>query len=403
MTKLIVLLIAVVLNQNATLRGVVLDSDDRPVENARVVIANVKPQQELATRGPRDYPECGRHVLTGSDGSFSLDGVAANRAYQLAVAAEGFDGELLKDFVAPSDKVVALRLTKLSAKPEQRLRGQVLNTEGRPVAGAVVTAREVHQAGRMTGRAAGLVCPLTVTDQDGRFELQADRSVTAVTLRIQGVEAAVQDVEWSALEGNDLLVKLERGASIRGRLIHEGRPQPGLRIELVQEDRTLGNVVTPIELHTDAEGVFQFDHIPADLQYAIYSAIHPGAPCALPVHLVDAPGNGKRAELGDVTAETPSTLTIKLINGDEARFPENSILFVGRDKAWQAVRMTLNADPEQVFEISDVGREQFQVFLRVPGFKVLRTVPQQSADINRRYPVLVDGDTQITLVLTREN
>lgn len=399
------LLLAQLLTLVVNVEGRVQDQDGNPIAGARVVISSAAPKPGGPRKCPRCFDECGSSSLTDKAGKFSIPDLNDQLSYRIAVAKHGYEGRLLdypKDGAESDDGQF---VAQLQASPEnlvQKVQGLLLGIDGKPLANAVVSPRGISYGRITTGRNDKLVTSLALTDEAGQFWLKADEKVSRFTIRITAPRSTIVEQEVSTRQEEPVTFSLTKGASLRGRLVHEGRPLAGVKVGLVQTDRTVPNLVTPMEFETGDDGVFQFDHIDPLREYAVYTLIQQNAQRVLPVSLVMAPGNGKRAELGDVSTETPSVLRIKLQTSDEAPLPEKSVIFVSRDKAWQAARYYPEGKVEPVIEVLDAPREAFQITVRVPGYRVLRTVPTRAADINGRYRINVKGNTSLAIFLARE-
>jgi hypothetical protein len=182
-------------------------------------------------------------------------------------------------------------------------------------------------------------------------------------------------------------------------LLLNGDPLASVEVGLVQENRIMGNIVTPVEVSTDAEGFFQFDHLPPGLDYAIYTHTGQDARGVLPVSLIQAPEHGQRAELGDIAAVAPHRLTVKVVTNNGKRLPDKSVVYVGRRKAWRGSTLTLPPVESAVVQINDLGREPVEISVRVPGLKVISCNPPLNEDLNRRYTIRVNGNTEIIFVV----
>ena len=92
-------------------------------------------------------------------------------------------------------------------------------------------------------------------------------------------------------------------------------------------------------------------------------------------------------------------MTIKVVTNNGQRLPDKSIVYVGRRKAWRGSTLTLPPVASGVVQINDLGREPVEISVRVPGLKVVSCNPPLNEDLNRRYTIRVDGDTEIVFVV----
>lgn len=383
-------------NQNTTLKGRVVDAEKQPIANALVVISNVQPASGKNTRCTATFDDYTRLTTTDANGNFRFEGLNPNFEYRCSAGASGFTGVFGSDFFQTGADDIELQMEKFVRDNPRVLRGRIFASDGTPAAGAMLQPRTVSQAiTRLATRA-------IIADQQGEFEIQVDRSVANFSLRAFARGAAIQDVNIRPSDNKPIEIRMTRGASIRGQLVHDRRPQVGVALSLIQEDRSMGNLTTPVTVYTDGEGVFQFDHLPPSRDYALHTQLNSNVAFPLPVHLITAPADGKRAELGNVDTVEPRTISIKVINQADDPLPEASYVFLARDEAWDTARFDLEPRAEQVVKLTDAGPESFTIGIRAMGFKVLKTNPITSPDMNRRYRINVQDDTSFTIFLTRE-
>ena len=84
------------------------------------------------------YPDCGKHALTATDGSFVIDGVDPTRQFKVRVEAEGYRGQSL--VLDPRDESHAIHF-RLSSKESPKgnyanFEAKVLMPDGAPSVGA---------------------------------------------------------------------------------------------------------------------------------------------------------------------------------------------------------------------------------------------------------------------------
>ena len=163
----------------------------------------------------------------------------------------------------------------------------------------------------------------------------------------------------------------------------------------------MGNIVTPVEVSTDENGVFQFDQLPPDMDYTIYTHTGQGAKGVLPVNLIEAPSHGKRADLGDIPTQTPYRLSLIVRTEEGAALPAHSTVYVGRADAWRGTSRTLAQQPSATVQLSDVSDEVFTMSVRVPGYTVVKTTPRLNLDLNGRYSIRAVADTEVLFLVRK--
>jgi protocatechuate 3,4-dioxygenase beta subunit len=188
---------------SAPLSGRVVDESGKPVAGARVLVIG---SDSLAENEARVLVE----TRTQADGSFSAP-EASDGTRVLYVQAAGF---------------VPLTHIQIERKPEERvilrtggtIRGTIVDSAGKPVAGVIVTADEVAAE----------------SDAAGRYEITGvapgSREVRAVWK--EEFAARRENVRVKKGEAVDTPLKLVRAATVTGTVLEEGtrRPVPGARV-----------------------------------------------------------------------------------------------------------------------------------------------------------------------------
>jgi hypothetical protein len=191
-----------------TLRGRVVDGDDRAMAGVAVVLA-----------------QGGRAVASGDDGAFSFDGLAPG-VYAVEARAGERVGGPVRVLLASGTGPVTLRLYR-GAIAEVEV---VDHATGAPVAGARVRIRQLSMypdAGRQEAR----------TDERGvaRFEALTVIAHEAI-VDADGYGVATDTLDpMIAVAGEPwrLRIEVERGARLRGRVVDEaGTPVAGATIEV---------------------------------------------------------------------------------------------------------------------------------------------------------------------------
>lgn len=384
----------------AELSGRVVNETGEPVAQAIVVVSTARPRVGPRTTCPSCYRDCTKRTLTNEQGEFKIKGLSDLLQFTLAAGASGHQGTV-SEYVDPaSNPALELKLSPLPNQEESnRIKGQVVDLEDKPIAGAELRVQTIRRASGIIGGSDDSVTTLTLSDNEGNFELSAGDHIVAFDVRGVATGYAANEVHWSRTDNRDLKIELGRGASLKGKLVFQGKPVPNVEVGLVQKNRIIGNIVTPQEVHTDESGEFHFEGLPPDLDYTIYTHTGQNAPAALPVTLVTAPGHGERAQFGEIPLQSPSRLTIIVKTEDGSKLPKDSYVMVMRQEAWRGAKEVLQQTSIAHAEFNDVPKENFQIIVRVPGYDVARTKPPTNLDMNRRYGINVNGDTTIEFMM----
>lgn len=209
------------------IRGRVVDPTGTPLAGARVAH---RFQRELDVR-------------TAADGSFDLEGIdGEERGNELEVRAEG---RQIHRRAVPSGATGPLDLV---LRPGATVHGSVLDPQGRPRAGVLVSARPGEF---------GAPEAETFSDAQGRFVL---RGTSSGQLRLlaetPGLTSATLDVQVVPGLAGEVRLQLLAPTRIEGRVVGtDGTPVPGAGVLL--HERT-GLAAEPLLATTDREGRFHF-------------------------------------------------------------------------------------------------------------------------------------------------
>ena len=384
-----------------SMSGKVIDQDDQPMANVVVVIQTARPRSGPAMMCPSCYPDCAKRFVTKADGKFQFDDLSDKLLLSLVAGATGYQGSATPHYDPLLEDEITIKLVKqLQSKNEFTFAGKVVDPNGRPISGSHVSIEEVLlDNGHGFGGARDKITPLTISDENGEFKLIANEPLKRVRARLLTPRYAPEDLTWSASDKRELIATLGPGASLCGRLFYQGKPLSETMIGIVQENRLVGNIVTPMDVSTDHEGRFLFEHIPPNHDYTIYTQTGQNARGVLPVSLVTIPAHGKLVDLGDLEANEPQKLTIVVRTEDGSPIPDKSGVFIGRQDAWDGKTLTLENQSESTVSLVDVGRELFFVSMKTPKYNVVRSEPLIQPDLNRRYPIRIEKDCTLTIII----
>ena len=387
----------------AELSGQITDANGAPIENAIVAISTAKPRVGPATTCPSCYVDCRRRSLTDDNGRFRIEGLSSKLLFRLAIGGSGYQGLLTDPFDPLEEPSIELQLEMLPALPGiTRAWGTVVDLDGKPIPRAEVRSQVVQRGNTFSSAADPTVTPLTLTDDEGRFEFTAGKGIDSIEFRVVAPGFAPAQLFWSPAEDDVPKAELGRGASFRGRLMLDGKPLPHVVLGLIQKNRFVPNLVTPAEVSTDSEGSFRFDNLPPDRDYALYTHTGQNAKGVLPVSVVLAPAHGEQADLGDIATQSPARLSVTVSTEDGSPFPEKSRVYVGRRDAWCGSNFNLSSQSSEEVTIDDASRELFQVSVWIPGYDVIRTQPFLNADFNGAYVVDVGDNTSVGFVVRKQ-
>ncbi len=268
----------------------------------------------------------GLYVRTDGEGRFRLV-VPATRRGNIEVAAAGY---LPKKAKLPGPALAGREWT-FALERAASLGGSVVSPEGRPLAGAAVTAVRVSAAGERPFDPSDPVADRAAADSRGRFELRFLRPEESYEIRAarEGAFPAMQRVtvtDPSAAAPRGIKLVLSPARAVSGTIQDpEGNPVAGAEVVLRPALRPASPVLfaasspepaTPEDAATvesDGKGVFRVPRSPAaEVELTVrrkgYAAVR------LPALRVPAGGTGP-ADLGVVTLHPAARLVGRVFDG----------------------------------------------------------------------------------------
>lgn len=252
----------VVLVRGVALEGYVADPQGRPVEGARISVAQAGAEPGF---GPptEDGPAGTPPVITAADGFFRVVDRRAGETLDVEARRAGYGPGS-----APGVQVPSAEPLRIVLHPSSAVEGRTVDPDGKPVAGAAVA---INPAGPTAmGRGYVMVSTATMKEtrsgDDGSFRIE---DVSPGIWELKAAAAGHLPVEMSSLEvrsAQDLTgveVVLAPGAVVEGRVLSPGsRPVAGAAVEPV-EPRVMGPriLLRPTRAVTDGDGYYRLDGV----------------------------------------------------------------------------------------------------------------------------------------------
>jgi protocatechuate 3,4-dioxygenase beta subunit len=245
-----------VLAEAAPIDGFVVDRDGQPVADAEVFALDPDhwPVEALRFRIQGQEPA----TTTGPDGAFTVLDKEAGSQANLAARRRGYALAILGGVEAPTAEPVVLRLA-----PASRALGQVIDEDGRPVAGARVRALIERRTAGFSLMAAGGEAQ---SDSEGFFELEGlEPGMLRLETWATGFLPASREIEIPSgadLEGVE--IELTRGAVVAGLVTGaDGAPVIGAQVTVLTEGQPGrgGGGVRSLPATTDGDGRYRLDGV----------------------------------------------------------------------------------------------------------------------------------------------
>ncbi len=380
--------------------GKVLNEANEPIEGAIVVISTAKPKAGPSMMCPSCYPDCAKRAITNANGEFTFEELDDQLLFRLSVGASGYQGTNTQHLDPSSAEPTQITIKPLPTGTQYaRIEGTVLGSDGKPLAGCEVST-QTESRGPVTTSRVRSVTPVSITNELGRFEMVAEPDIDAAEFRFIAPGYAEAELDWVRSNPRELNLTMKRGASVTGRLVFAGKPVSRALIGIVQENRTVPNVVTPMEVATNDDGFFRFDNLPPELDYVLSTHGNQAITGVLPTSLVKLPADNQLVDLGDIETAPPQKLTIKVQMEDGSDIPNDCVIFLGRNKAWYGQQLKIA--PGKIFELTLEGMaaEAYKLSTLLKNCEVAETVPPTTLDINRSRDVYVSSEKDNSITIT---
>jgi len=254
-----------VLERAAQLSGLVVDAaTNAPLEkfNIRFVKPQVAPGEMPGYGYESDWGDPG-HTFEGTQGRWTTgsEAIPVGGVFAIEASADGYAPALAPHVIAtpdPDPDALVLRLDRGA-----RISGRVLGEGGAVVAGAQLLLGTKDQPVRPYGGERRNPRWVAHTDSSGAFSFETAPSGECTLVVSHAEWTSVVDGPFVTPSGGAVtrVIRLERGGRIDGVLIgDDDLPEPG-RVVMLFPPTHEGPLARTIEVATDGEGRFVFDHL----------------------------------------------------------------------------------------------------------------------------------------------
>lgn len=351
------------------LSGIIKNSTGQPLADATVFIYTAAPKDGPGLLCPSCYADCRKHSTTGADGKFKIDDLDSNLLFRILVVAPKCQPKFAgKIDPAKTNLQVALKPVFLSDVPLKRLRGHVIDPNGKPVAGAVINLRGVTRDSMTQFGGNDDVDPVAVTDGHGNFLLNSTKPFQAAGVDVEA-RGLAKAVFQSLASGDDVhQLKLTEGASIKGRLLKNGQPVAKATIGVSGANRASDSYVGESSVSTDTDGRFLLVNLPPQTGYDLYGTMQSlQGKGSLPSRTVYTEGDGSTVDLGDLNLQPGYMLKGQVRLTDGKPVPPKTRVLLGRQNAWDSCQATV--DKEGRFQFDGIPADAYLIATRVKGYR----------------------------------
>ena len=340
--------------------GQITDENDLPISGASISIYTAKLKTGVSTICPSCYPDCEKESVTDSKGGFEIKDLDSSLRFRILVLAEGYVPKYLWNIDPEEGSIEAvLKQRKLDGVSADKLiTGMILESDtDRSVAGARVSPYVwAHTEG---GRSypARHVEKATVTDSAGKFTLVAKRSNLKIGVLIEARGLAKKKHAWITAGEGLQTIKLETGATVTGKVSHEGNPVAGMKIGICQTERWSFTYLRDKTTVTDKNGEFTFHNMPADQHYlySLKDSSSGASEFSIRTKEVSVSSSEDLLDLGLQKAEPTGIVSGRVFLGDGKKVPVNSEVILSGRRGWASYRVKTGENGTFVFKGIPVG------------------------------------------------
>lgn len=365
------------LTDGVTLSGTIRDEEGKPLAGATVSMFTAKPREGVGTICPSCYTDCRKYATSDGQGQFAIEDLDAELFFTVLVMAPGHRAHLTQwlDPVA-SPLEVKLQPYPRNLPPLRSLSGRVIDPDGKPIAGAVVTAvgaktPERHLFGllRDVDRAA-------VTDAFGFFMLTTEEPKLGLDVRASAPGFAVSASQHFELHQPAAQIQLMRGATVSGTLMWAGKPVRNRAIGIVQTNRSSLNFASERVVGTDEHGQFQFVDLQPNEPYVLYTICldniqrGDGEPDrgVLKNFPLSTPYAGRSTDVGELTLIPSLALAGQIVVPPGQALPAQATVRLGRAPAEDYCEVAVGEKGE--FEFHGLPAEVYSVMILADGYEL---------------------------------
>jgi hypothetical protein len=239
-----------------------------------------------------------------------------------------------------------------------------------------------------------------VVDTNGEFIVTLSQPFERVQLRLKAPGMAPLML-WMQISNGVQIIQMGPGSTMRGRVLKDGQPSANVRVGLSGSDRNAEVWLGRFETNTDAEGLFEFAHLPPNQQWLFFGVMDSlKSQGSLPPQRAESAGEGSYTDLGDLPVSAGKHLAgqVQTRNGDP--LPKGIKITVGYDDASDS--QSMKVDAEGRFRFDGLAPRLVDVTVPIQDWRV--TGANRSLDLLNPFRLtgLLEDDKDDLVVLIEQ-
>jgi hypothetical protein len=369
-----------------TANGTVLDeTTSQPIPNATVMVYSAGVKTGYDQFCPTCYVDCGKRATTNADGAFHIPNLSPDLIFKLLVIHEGHSSAFISKVDPSAGPAQPARLKPRTSpeNPAQTVRGRLTDAKNLPVRDAVITQQGIiFEQGRAFGDL-GWIDLVAVSNQNGEFELAYSKPAKSMILQVAPRGMAPKLVALPTGPAKHAITVTD-GATVRGRLMANGKPVPNAELVLTTHSRISGTTFQDIRIGTNQNGEFVITNVPAGRVWDLVPTMDSLAPQNLAARLthVATKDDGQDLDIGVIEAFPSHTLKGRVQLSDGSPIPAGMRINLSASRAPD--RQSLLLPPDGAFEFKGLAKGVYVLSPAIKGYQAKD--PEQPAEF------LLDGD-----------
>jgi hypothetical protein len=246
----------------------------------------------------------------------------------------------------------------------------VVDPHGEPVRGALVEQHgAIFENGRGFGNN-GWIDIIAVTDDSGNFEIAHGKPLVAAVVQISA-RAMAPKLATLPSGADPNLVKVTLGATVRGRLLHDGKPVAGAEVGVTPYKSSSEDGLPEVRIGTDDDGRFAITNIPPGRVWSVYTKMESLAARGLAAQPIECAtkSDGEDVNLGDIAVATAYAVRGKVVLSDGKPIPPDMRINLLATRIPDSQSLILA--PDGAFEFTGLGRGVYTLVPSVKGYQAV--------------------------------